>query len=211
MKKQFKEPYQNLEEAVITLQEKAKKGDVPLKTFMEVLGGRGRVLLLILVSLGFGQIPGAILVFGPLIIYLGLRIAIGRSFNWSPRWLEKKKIPSFFMKKNAKQTLSFLKFLKRWTYPRYVWATHGTAIRITNGLMIALIGLALSISPPVPFASWVGFLGTFLIGIGLLNSDGLYILAGHFSAISYFILVCFLCKYCSLSQMIDWVIALNPF
>lgn len=199
----MKQPYRNLEEALLILLEESEKGPVPFKTVNELLFGKTRVLLLIFLSLGFGQIPGSMMVLGPFITYLGFRIAIGRHFVWIPKWMERKKIPAKLLLKNTKLLLKFLKFVKRWSYPRLLWTTQRYSA--LNGIMISVVGISLSIAPPIPFVSWVAFLAILLIGIGLLNDDGYYIIAGYGAAIFYFILTCILLKCCSTTKMISWI------
>jgi hypothetical protein len=187
------------------LLEKAKKGRVSVHTLLTVLSGKGRVLLLIFLSLCFGQIPGIAIFFGVIVCYLGLRIALGKSFVWVPQYILNKKIPSYALIKATRQILPLLKFMRKWSYPRYAWATHGTSMRVVNGLMISFVGLSFALSPPVPLASFIAFFAIFSISIGLLNDDGIYIMIGHFFAIFYFVLTFLLLKFCSLSQMIDLI------
>lgn len=185
--------------------DKAKQGPVSLKTFLTALGGRGKLLLLIFLSLGFGQIPGSALILGPVIIYLGVRLSIKKSAIWMPKSFLKKKIPSYFLVKVIKQILRFLKFMKHWSCPRYVWATQHRITRILNGWMIACVGLSLTISPPVPLTGFVAFAAIFLIAIGMLNDDGVYIMLGYICTLAYLVLAFFLLKYMSVTDMIHWV------
>ena len=184
---------------------KAKNHRVSIHEIQIALSGKGGVLLLILLSLGFGQIPGISIFLGLFIGYLGVRIAVGRSFIWMPKWLLRKKIPSYFFLKVVQQILGLLKFMKKWSKPRYAWATQLTSTRVINGLTISLVGLSFASSPPVPLAGFIAFIAIFFIAIGLLNEDGHYIIAGYFCALFYFVLTFFLLKFCSLSQMIDWI------
>lgn len=197
IKTKLKQPYINFEDAFLFLLEEAKEGSVSIETILLTLSGKLRVLLLAFLSLGFGQIPGVAVFLGLFIAYLGVRIAIGKSFIWMPKVFLRKKIPSYFLTKILKQILRLLKFMKKWSHPRYVWATQQTAVRIVNGLMIALVGLFLAISPPIPFSSLLAFIAIFSIAIGLLNDDGIYILIGYICSLMYFTVILFLLKFCS--------------
>jgi hypothetical protein len=201
----LKSSYRSFEESFRILLEKAKAGPVSLKTVLTILYGKGRILLLIFLSLGFGQIPIAAIFLGFLITYLGLRIAIGRNFIWMPKFLLYKKIPSYFLIKIIKQILQLLKLMKRWSYQRFLWNSHRRLTRIVTGLMIALVGVSFTISPPIPFSSFVAFVAIFLIAIGLLNDDDVYLIIGYIFTLFYFALVLFLLKFCSLSQLVDGV------
>ncbi len=121
-----------------------------------------------------------------------------------PKKLLNKKIPPYFLVKVIKQLLGFMRFMKKWSRPRYVWATQLSTTRVINGMMIALVGISLAVSPPVPLTGMIAFVAIFAIAIGLLNDDGAYIIAGYAFALFYFILILFLLKFCSLSKMIEW-------
>ena len=197
--------YQNFEKTFVVLLEKAKKGPVSLQTLLSLLSGKGRILLLIFLSLGFGQIPGVAFFLGLLIGYLGVRIAMGNSWIWVPRSLLGKKIPSYLLVKIVEQILRFLRFMKRWSHPRYGWATQHVTTRVVNGLAISLVGLFFAISPPVPLSGLVAFAAIFSIAIGLLNDDGIYLCVGYSCSLIYFAIALCLLKFCSVSQMIGWL------
>ncbi len=203
MKKKLKQPYMNFEETFRLLLKKAKAGPLSLKTFLTTLSGKGKVLLLIFISLGFSQIPGIAIFFGLLICYLGLRIAMTRSFIWMPKALLNKKIPSYLLIKVINQILYFLKFMRRWSRPRYVWMMQNPALHVTTGLMIALVGLSIALCPPLPVVGILSFVAIFLTTIGLLNDDGIYIIAGYVSTILYFITVVVLLKYLSFGKLLE--------
>ena len=91
------------------------------------------MMLVIFLALGGAQIPGIAIFFGIFITYLGIRLAVGRSFIWLPAWLKSKKIPGGFQTRLLEQILQTLHFLERWTKPRYEWAINTPATRILNG------------------------------------------------------------------------------
>jgi hypothetical protein len=205
IKKKLRRSYKNFEESFRILLERAKKERVSVHRLLTLLEGRGRILLLVFLSLGFGQIPGVAFFLGLFISYLGLRIALGRKFIWMPKRLLHKKIPSYFLIKVIRQILHFLKFMKKWSYPRYLWFTQKTLTRVINGLMISVVGLSFALMPPIPLTGLLAFIAIFTISIGLLNDDGIYIVVGYFCAGFYFVFACFLLKYFSLSQVAGWI------
>gem|GEM_PF-2912098 len=160
-------------------------------------------MLLIFLSLGFGQIPGVAIFLGLFIGYLGLSIAIGKSFIWIPESLRRKKISTRFLRKVIVQILRLLKFMRRWSFPRYVDWVQSRGTRILTGVMIALVGIFFAISPPIPFSSLAAFIAIFSMGIGLLNKDGVYIVFGYVCAFVYFILVVILLKFLSPTQLLE--------
>ncbi len=191
------------ENALLQLQENAKNGPVSVKTFLTILSGKGKVFLLILISLFFSQIPIIALPFGLFICYIGIRIALGHNKIWLPHKLLEKTIPSYILKKALNQLVNFWKFMKKWTYPRYPWASQHVVMRRMNGIMIALVGISLAISPPIPFGSMVAFVALFLMGIGLLNDDAVYILLGYGFTLFYLGCVVAALHFFSLSKLIE--------
>jgi len=201
---QARKDYRNFEQTLHLLMKKTERQRISIQALLTILFGQGKVLLLMFLSLGFCQIPGIAMILGLFIAYLGVRISMGKSSIWLPKFVLKKKIPSFFLNKIIRQTLQMLHFIKRWSMPRYAWAAkNGT--RIVNGVAIACVGLCLASSPPIPLTGLLGSLAIFLIGIGLLNLDGLYTALGYTAAFLYFILVLVMIRYVSISQIVGWI------
>lgn len=163
------------------------------------------MFLLLLLSLGFAQIPGIALGLGAFIFYLGIRVSLGGNSVWIPNFLSQKKLPPYFLTKIIEQTLKLLKLMKRWSHPRYQWTTQKSVTRRINGIMIAIVGLCLTLCPPVPLTGTLASLAIFLIVIGLLNEDGVYIILGYVFSLAYLITTLFLMKHCSLSQIFGWI------
>ncbi len=202
----LRDTYVGFEQTFLLLLKKAKQGPISVHDFLTTLSGRGRILLLSILSLGFAQIPGVAIVLGLFMVYLGIRIALGRNFIWMPQFILRRKIGSFLLIKVIKNVLRMLKFMKRWTRPRYEWATQKSSTRVLNGIAIALIGLSLANAPPIPFVDLIANASIFFIAIGLLNEDGVYIILGYVGALIYLVTVVVLMNYCSLSQMMKWVL-----
>jgi len=198
-----KPAYQNFEEAFDQLLEKAKNEPVSMHTFLNTLSGKGKILLLMFISLGFLQIPGIGIPLGLFIAYLGARIAMGRRFIWCPKFLLHKKIPSSPLVKVLKRTLSTLNFIKRWSKPRYEWAANMSPL--ITGIVIAVVGICIASSPPIPLTGLLASLAIFLLAIGLLNLDGIYLLLGYIASALYLVQVIILIHYFSISKIVAWV------
>ncbi len=181
MKNKINPPLLSFEKALVELLEKSKKGAVSVKTFLTALSGRGKVIILVIITLFFSQLPGIAIPFGIYLCYLGLRIAFNRSWIWLPKFILKLKIPSGILRRVLNQLVRFLKFLERWTSPRL----HKLARPLPNGLAIAAMGLILALAPPVPLIGFAAYFAVFLISIGILNSDGIYTLLGYISGLFY--------------------------
>lgn len=94
--------------------------------------------------------------------------------------------------------------MKRFSRPRYEWATQLKSARVINGIMLVIIGISMAISPPIPLSGWIACFAIFFLAIGLLNDDGVYVVIGIASALFYLFTVIFLLNFCSVSHMIDW-------
>lgn len=196
--------YQNFEQTVLLLAKEANTQSVSVHTFLSILSGRGKILLLVLLSLGFVQIPGIAIVLGLFISYLGISIAVGKNFIWVPKFLLHKRIAPFFLTKIINQILAMLKFMKRWSRPRYEQAMQKNTTRVVNGLVITLVGLCLATSPPVPLTGMIASISIFLIAIGLLNDDGIYLILGYVFALLYLLTVLLLLNYFSFTGIFEW-------
>ena len=53
-------------------------------------------------------------------------------------------------------------------------------MKISNGFLIVFLGMALALPLPIPFTNLSAGWSIFLLSIGLLEDDGIFILAGYF-------------------------------
>ncbi len=185
--------------------EEAKKGPVSVYTFLTTLSGQGKILLLILLSLGWVGFPGIGIFIGFFIAYLGVRIAMGKNFIWMPKFICRKHIPSSFLAKVIDQILKVLKVMRSWSQPRYQWMTQKTTIRVINGGMATLLGVCLAFSPPIPLIGFVACLAFFLIAIGILNDDFMYLILGYTVSLFYIVMISVLLNYLSFAKIFQFV------
>lgn len=203
--KKMKLSLMTFEEALRHLSEKANAGPVTIRTFLKELSGKGKLLLLIFICLPLAQIPVVALGSGLLMCYLGLRMSFLSQKIFLPSSFLRKKIPAYLLKKSLRRLLRFLKFMKRWTRPRYIWAVDHPLTHKLNGILIAIVGVCLALCPPLPATGYFAFVAIFLMAIGILNHDGIYILLGYASAVLYLAFVIVALKFFSLSKIIDLV------
>ena len=181
--------FKNFEEALTELHNLAQKEPISLKTFLSFLAGKGKLILLIFVCLPLGQIPVLSFGSGVFVVYLGIRIAFCSHSIWLPASILQKKVPHSFLKMATRQLLGFLKIMKRWSKPRYVWVSEHTILRKLNGIFIILVGISIILCPLLPFIGYISYLAVFLICIGLLNEDGVYIILGYVVSFFYLFLI----------------------
>lgn len=176
-----KKKFQSLEEGIILLQKEAKDAHLSIEEILHILSGKGRSLILILLSIPFCQpiqIPGSSIPFGIAIACIGIRIAFGKH-NWLPKTILKKKVSSHHLMKITDKVLIIIRKIKRLLHPRLLWLCNSSYMEKTNGFMIFLLGCFLALPLPIPFSNITAAWAIFLIALGMLEDDGLFILFGH--------------------------------
>lgn len=186
-----------LEEDLYILLERAREVKaVSIGEILEILSGKGPLLVLLFLSLPFCQplqIPGFSTPFGIIIAIIGFRSALGKQM-WLPKKLLFKNIPARVVKKIADKALYVMKKIKRWMHPRWSILCEGLVARIINGFILAFLGICLALPLPVPLTNLAAGWSIFLLSFGLLESDGLFVLLGYltsFVTFLFFLLIAF--------------------
>jgi hypothetical protein len=120
-------------------------------------------------------VPGYSTPFGMLLLLLGLQVVIDRKFIWFPDWMSKKPLPDIGESKNFLRMIKVLKFFEKFIKPRLKLLSKGVFYRLA-GVMIVLCSISMIL--PIPFGNTIPATGIFLFGLGMLEEDGLVILAG---------------------------------
>jgi hypothetical protein len=149
----------------------------------EILQGRGFGLFLLILALPFLSpiaIPGLSVPFGIVILFVGLRIAMGR----------KPALPGFILRRQIKYSvlekiigfgLKISTKLEKVVKPRMHFLQRWPGMINLIGLGIASGGLllALPLPPVIPLSNTIPALGVLLLTAGMIERDGLLVLAGH--------------------------------
>ena len=148
---------------------------------LEILSGKGRPIILILLALPFCQpiqLPGLSTPFGIMIGLIGFRLVINRNI-WLPKKLLSKTINPLTLQKITTKTLTIIRKSKKWVHPRLNWVCHNPCMKKTNGIMICLLGLVLALPLPIPLSNLTAAWSIFFIELGMLEDDGLFVLIGY--------------------------------
>lgn len=175
------EKFRTLEEDILFLQEAGKHKSLSLAEVFQVLPGKGRPLILILLSLPFCQpiqIPGLSIPFGLAIAFIGFRMSFEKSL-WLPDSLLSKTIPQDTLSTITEKVLSLIKKMKPWVHPRLLWLSNSFFMEKANGLMICLLGIFLALPLPIPLTNIITAWPILLIAFGILEKDGVFILLGY--------------------------------
>lgn len=158
--------------------------EVETVTMREVIGllhGRGYVLLIMLLALPFCTpvpLPGLSTPFGLIITIIGARLALGAK-PWLPARLLDTQLPPKVFAKVFALTRKIILAFERLLRPRLLWVTHSPRREQLHGVPVVICALMLLLPLPVPFSNVIPAWGIILIAGGLLERDGVFILAGY--------------------------------
>lgn len=178
-----------LEKKVVQLQEEAENKPLSVKKILQILSGKGRPLVILLLSIPFCQplqIPGLSTPFGLLIAFMGLRMAFGKN-AWLPKYLLEKQIEASTMQKIIHKTLWLVQKMKPWVYSRLPELCNARAAIIVHGVVIFFLGIFLALPLPIPLSNLIAAWSLFLMSLGLLESDSLLVLVSYIIAIFVFL------------------------
>ena len=170
-----------LSERLHALIETNPAGEFRIRNLFESLAGRGQAALVVVISLPFClPVPllGLSTPFGLILAFIGLRIAFQRR-PWLPRWLLDKPLRAETLAKLAARCVSLERRLHRWLLPRWpVFCRHPWG-RFSHGLTIAVLAVLLALPLPIPMSNVACALPILLLGLGLLEDDGLFVALGY--------------------------------
>jgi hypothetical protein len=154
---------------------------VRLQDVIAVLKGRAFILLLILLTLPFCTpipLPGLSTPFGLIVALISLRWMLGQK-PWLPRRLLEKELPSGFFGKLLDVTRKVVRVLEKLLKPRLIALTRTTLLLRMHALVMLISALALLLPLPIPFSNTFPAWSILLMACGLLERDGVFVLASY--------------------------------
>ena len=118
--------------------------------------------------------PGYSIPFGIVIILLSLQMIMGRKTPWFPNKIKNKEVSIIKFRGGIKKINAFITFFEKLIKPRMPFLY--TKGQILLGFLILLCGISMLI--PMPGTKTVPALGVFIIGLGMIEEDGLIGLGG---------------------------------
>lgn len=168
-------PKPTLETSLKRLLEKADGKEVELRQVFDELAGRGYPLLLVFIALPFClpvQIPGLSTPFGLILAFMGFQIALGKRMHWPEKFLERK-LSYNVVSRLVAGILKVVAFFKKIVQPRLLFWVQDPTCRRLHGLLVCLLALILALPLPIPFTNILMAGPIVLIGVALLEDDGL--------------------------------------
>lgn len=112
----------------------------------------------------------------------GVQLLFGRTRPWMPTGARARALPLATLDRVATLLERRTRFLERMTRRRWEWILFGPARNLVGG-GVTLLALGLALPIPIPGSNLIFLIPLFIYGVGLLERDGLWILAGHVSVL----------------------------
>jgi len=159
----------------------AQSGEEGLSLFelIRQFGDRSFALLLILLALPSAlpvpALPGVTAILAIPMLLIAIQIMFGKRLLWLPGWARRRRISKQALTTLAQKGQKPLTLVEKILKPRLRWMQSYLAHRIFG---LILLICAISVATPIPMTNTIPSMGIVLISIGLLERDGLVMLAG---------------------------------
>lgn len=181
-----------LSEELAGLQTHAGEQALTLGEIVETLGGRGYSLVVILLALPFITpipLPGLSTPFGLAIALIALRLSLGQR-PWLPERLLRRTVPAGFLSRVLRVSGSVIRFFEKFLRPRLPVLSDSGPMRQLHAFVMFLAACSLLLPLPIPFSNTFPAWVVLLMAGGLLERDGVFILAAYgmvFAGLAFFI------------------------
>lgn len=163
---------------------------VRVRDITESLGQRsfGFILLIFALpnSLPILGIPGVSTITGLPLLFVAVQMALGHNRVYLPRWIADSSLATADFQKLVNKVAPWLRRLEKLMKPRIAVLTQGNAERWLGGFCVLLAFLLVL---PIPLGNLLPALGILFIALGLIESDGVCVLAGIALGIASWVLL----------------------
>lgn len=153
-------------------------GPVTLGVLTARLGREGAGLLILLVSVPFLHpfpMAGLTIPVGLLIAATGVQLALGRETPYLPRFVSARSLDAESVRKVLAAAERLLVFLESFARPRWRPVTRSPRL---IGAAVAVTGCVFALPLYFPFGNLISAAGLVLMGLGLIEEDGLLAVLG---------------------------------
>jgi hypothetical protein len=144
----------------------------------DALGDRGFGVLLFIFALPNlvpVNIPLLSAVLGAPLVLLAAELIYGRHKPWFPDWLARRSVRRASFETVVLRTLPYLERAERLLRPRLTAILSWTGERLIG---VALLVLTVVLALPIPFGNWLPAFAICIIGLAMVEKDGLAVLVG---------------------------------
>jgi hypothetical protein len=151
---------------------------VTLESLRDALGDRGfGVLLLIfavpnLIPVNIPLISAAL---GAPLVLLAAQLSYGRHKPWFPHWFTRQSVPRANFEAVVLRAIPYLERAEAFLRPRLAPLLSWTGERLI-GLFLLVLTVVLAL--PIPFGNWLPAFAICIIGLAIVEKDGLAVLIG---------------------------------
>lgn len=156
------------------LQDPKRGEQISLLELQQMAGERGFGFFLALLALPSGvPVPAAgySIPFGILLLFLALQMVLGLRQPWLPDRVQRWSVPTSFAKAVLEKGSWVLKRVEVFARPRWSWICRSHVGHRVLALAIALMAISMMI--PIPGTNTLPAFSIFVIGVGLLDEDGI--------------------------------------
>jgi hypothetical protein len=179
--RRIRPPVRKLSEEMRLLQQRSQTEEITVRTVIVALGARAYSLLLILLALPFITpipLPGLSTPFGLAIALISLRLTLGQR-PWLAKGIQRRVLPPRFFDQLVRVAGRVIAGFEKLLRPRLAILTdYGWLRQVHAGLMM-MAGLALLLPLPIPFTNSFPAWVVLLMAGGLLERDGLFVVAAY--------------------------------
>ena len=177
--------------SAILLDELTEDETVTLGELRDRLARRGFGLLMIVLALPTlipVLPPGSAAVIGLLYILLSLQMLFGKDEPWLPARLGRYRLSVRTIRALRNRGIPFLRRIERLSRPRLLPLDDRI---VSRGVAVIVLLLGIILVPPFPFLNTLPALAVLIMGIGLLNRDGVFIATGALLTVAVILVVGF--------------------
>lgn len=116
--------------------------------------------------------------FGLAIAFVACQMVVGRMRPWLPRSIRRRHVSLTTLNWLSTRVARFTVGLEKVIKPRFTLVVRGP-FWIVCGVAIVIQGIGLALPMPIPGSNWIFILPVMVYGVGLLEDDGVLIMAGH--------------------------------
>jgi hypothetical protein len=174
---------ERLSEQFVRIARELPKRKLPVHELIERVGQSGMLLFAVFLTLPFlvpVSVPGVSTVFGLLIILIGIGFAFDR-LPWLPSFVTNRMVPADSLANALEHGAKLVARIEGFLHPRLGFLVSGLGIHRLNGFMLAFAGVLL-MAPFgfVPFSNTIPGLAILFLALGMLERDGVFVMAGYF-------------------------------
>jgi hypothetical protein len=121
------------------------------------------------------SVPMMSAVLGLPLVILAVQLCYGRHKPWLPDWLTFRSFPREAFTGVTQRALPAIERIEQLLRPRLTALLSWTGERLVG---VAILVLALILTLPIPFANWLPAFGIAILGLAIVEKDGVAVIAG---------------------------------